>query len=117
MNHVTMKRRIALLMVVALLLSAAVLAGQAPAEAQVAIGTPAPASTGSTGYDLSWWTVDGGAAAFRGEGYVLDGTAGQPDAGVLSGGDYTLSGGFWGVGAASAAGRQLYLPLVMRRFP
>jgi hypothetical protein len=116
MNHLTMKRRTALLLLVALLLPAAVLAGKAPAETQAATGTPAPASTGSTGYDLSWWTVDGGATAFSGEGYVLDGTAGQPDAGLLSDGGYTLSGGFWG-GGALAAGHQLYLPLVLRGFP
>jgi hypothetical protein len=69
------------------------------------------------GYDLSWWTVDaGGHTASSGGGYSLGGSAGQPDAGVLSDGGYTLAGGFWG-GGALAAGRQLYLPLVMRRFP
>lgn len=52
-------------------------------------------------YDLSWWTVDGGGATFSSGGsYELGGTIGQPDAGTLSGGDYTLGGGFWGGGAA-----------------
>jgi hypothetical protein len=52
-------------------------------------------------YDLSWWTVDGGGATFSsGGGYELGGTMGQPDAGRLSGGDFTLGGGFWGGGAA-----------------
>jgi hypothetical protein len=65
------------------------------------------------GYDLSWWTVDGGGGASEGGPYTLTGTAGQPDAGVLTGGPYTLGGGFWG-GGALAQGHQLFLPLVLR---
>jgi hypothetical protein len=50
----------------------------------------------SGGYDISWWTVDGGGATFStGGAYSLGGTIGQPDAGELSGGNYTLYGGFW----------------------
>jgi len=66
-------------------------------------------------YDLSWWTVDGGGgAASSGPGYVLGGTLGQPDAGVLSGPGYALTGGFW----QSAAGIYwVYLPLVARNYP
>lgn len=48
------------------------------------------------GYDLSWWTVDGGGGESTGGSYTLGGIIGQPDAGALSGGDYTLSGGLWG---------------------
>ena len=66
------------------------------------------------GYDLSWSTIDGGGTTWsEGGGYALGGTVGQPDAGVLSGGDYTLAGGFWG-GAAARYG--VYLPLVLRTF-
>jgi hypothetical protein len=66
------------------------------------------------GYDLSWNTVDGGGATWsEGGGYALGGTVGQPDAGVLSGGGYTLAGGFWG-GAAARYG--VYLPLVLRNY-
>lgn len=69
----------------------------------------------NAGYDLSWWTVDGGGHTFStGDGYALGGTVGQPDAGVLSGGDYTLGGGFWGGGAA-AVEHEIYLPLVLRQ--
>ncbi|MBC7263071.1 MAG: hypothetical protein H5T64_01795 [Chloroflexi bacterium] len=47
-------------------------------------------------YDLSWWTVDGGGYTFSSGGpYLLGGTIGQPDAGRMSGGAYSLSGGFW----------------------
>jgi len=67
------------------------------------------------GYDLSWSTVDGGGGTFStGGGYSVGGTAGQPDAGLVSGGSYTLSGGFWPGGAGPAAGEQVYLPLVLR---
>lgn len=64
------------------------------------------------GYDLSWWTVDGGGYTWStGGGYSLAGTIGQPDAGVLQGSGYTLAGGFWGgVGVQY----RLYLPLVLR---
>ena len=76
---------------------------------------PAVAQTGGS-YDLTWNTVDGGGATFStGGGYSLGGTAGQPDAGVLTGGSYTLAGGFWSGGAA-AAGYEIYLPLILRNF-
>jgi hypothetical protein len=65
------------------------------------------------GYDLTWNTIDGGGYTFStGGGYALGGTAGQADAGVLSGGGYTLAGGFWPSGAA--AQYRVYLPLVLR---
>ena len=68
----------------------------------------------SASYDLSWWTVDAGGHTFStGEGYTLGGTIGQPDAGALTGGDYTLGGGFWR-GGAVAVRYQLYLPLTIR---
>jgi hypothetical protein len=49
------------------------------------------------GYDLSWWTIDGGGITFATGGtYNLGGTVGQPDASnVLTGGTYSLTGGFW----------------------
>lgn len=68
------------------------------------------------GYDLSWWTVDGGGgASSTGAGYALGATIGQPDAGVLSGGGYTLGGGFWGGGEMpQPPGYPVYLPLIVR---
>jgi hypothetical protein len=51
-------------------------------------------------FDLSWFTVDGGGGGSSGGPYTLGGTIGQPDAGTLSGGSYTLVGGFWGGAAA-----------------
>jgi hypothetical protein len=69
------------------------------------------------GYDLSWWTVDGGGYAFSiGGDYTLGGTIGQPDAGLMTGSDYTLGGGFWGGGeVAEAEAYNVYLPLILRQ--
>lgn len=73
---------------------------------QAALAQPGP------GYELSWWTVDGGGATPNdSNGYSLGGTSGQPDAAVWSGGDYTLAGGFWG---GVAVEYRIYLPLVLR---
>jgi len=70
------------------------------------------------GYDLSWSTVDGGGETFSSGGvYTLGGTAGQPDAGLLTGGSYTLGGGFWGGGAVALPRYTVYLPLILRQFP
>jgi len=68
----------------------------------------------STGYDLSWSTVDGGGATFStGGGYSLGGTIGQPDAGAMSGGGYSLSGGFWG---GIEYFLRIYLPLILKQY-
>ena len=41
----------------------------------------------------NWFTVDGGGATSTGGHLGLSGTAGQPDAGTISGGGYVLYGG------------------------
>ncbi|MCL6510650.1 MAG: hypothetical protein K6U78_08175 [Anaerolineae bacterium] len=47
-------------------------------------------------YNLTWNTFDGGGATFStGGSYTLGGTAGQADAGAMTGGAYALQGGFW----------------------
>jgi hypothetical protein len=74
----------------------------------VAVASPAALS-------LGWWTVDGGGhTASQGGGYELGGTAGQPDAGVLSSGEFTLGGGFWRGGAVAEVAYGIYLPLILR---
>jgi hypothetical protein len=68
----------------------------------------------STGYEIPWWTVDGGGgfSSDSSGAYTLNGTAGQPDAVQrLSGGGYSLSGGFW---ASPSAQWQVYLPVILR---
>ena len=70
----------------------------------------------ANGYDLSWWTVDGGGGTSSvGGSYNLSGTIGQPDAGlVLNGSGYQLTGGFWVGEVGGAAEKIIYLPLVRR---
>lgn len=46
-------------------------------------------------YDIDWYTIDGGGCVSAEGDYELVGTIGQPDAGVMSGGDFVLSSGFW----------------------
>ena len=59
------------------------------------------------------YTIDGGGGASSGGSFVLTGTAGQPDAGLLTGGSFSLAGGFWfGGSAASGVGS----PIPVERF-
>ena len=68
---------------VLLLLSALVwFAGSQPVHAQ---------------YSIDWHTIDGGGGTSTNGQYSLSGTIGQPDAGTMSGGPFTLQGGFWGI--------------------
>ncbi|MEA3397058.1 MAG: hypothetical protein U9R05_06315 [Chloroflexota bacterium] len=74
------------------------------------------AQTGG-GYDLTWYTIDGGGGMVSGGSYTLAGAAGQPEPGpALTGGGYTLYSGFWpGAGAAGPSlDKHIYLPLVLR---
>src|SRR2546425_3209748 len=52
-------------------------------------------------YTIDWFTIDGGGGTSTGGVYSVSGTIGQPDAGHMSGGNYTIDGGFWGIIAAS----------------
>src|SRR5687768_6261383 len=52
------------------------------------------------GLGIEWSTIDGGggtSSGVTGSGgtYSVSGTIGQPDAGAMTGGTYTLEGGFW----------------------
>ena len=76
-----------------------------------------PVVQAQEGYTLDWWTVDGGGTTVLSvTGYALGGTIGQPDTGQLSGGGYTLDGGFWhGSLFGGDEGYVVYLPLVLRQ--
>src|SRR5256884_9286743 len=58
-------------------------------------------------YSIDWFTIDGGGGTSTGGVYSVSGTIGQPDAGHMSGGNYTLDGGFWGVFAVQVPGSPL----------
>jgi len=63
-----------------------------------------PAAAQFADYQISWWTADGGGYMFSTGGtYGLGGTIGQPDAGVMTAGQYKVQGGFW-AGARSRLG-------------
>ena len=102
---VTMKRVIVLIPIAVMMLI-----GLATANAQDLNDPAAPQSN----TDLSRYTIDGGGATFSTSGsYSLGGTIGQPDAGRMSSGSYTLLGGFWGE-AAINYNYNIYLPLVLK---
>lgn len=58
-------------------------------------------------FALDWYTIDGGGgSSARGGEFQLSGTVGQPEAGLMSGGAFTLAGGFWaGVLSKGGCGR------------
>ncbi len=60
----------------------------------------APSFLFAADYTIDWHTIDGGGGTSTGGVYSVSGTIGQPDAGAMSGGGFTLQGGFWGVVAA-----------------
>jgi len=73
----------------------------------------AVAAQNGTGYDLTWWTVDGGGASVTGGSYTLNSTIGQHDASnPLTGGNYSLIGGFWGAG--NGQNYKVNIPLVIK---
>jgi hypothetical protein len=46
-------------------------------------------------FSLPWFTLDGGGGRSSGGSLEVVGTVGQPDAGVMTGGEFSLNGGFW----------------------
>ena len=48
-------------------------------------------------YTNKWFTVNGGGQTSTNGMYTITGTVGQPDAGVMRRGEYTVNGGFWGM--------------------
>lgn len=53
-----------------------------------------------TNFTVDWYSVDGGGGTSTGGVYSIAGTMGQLDAGQMSGGDFTVEGGFWSIVAA-----------------
>ena len=56
-------------------------------------------------YSIDWFKVSGGGGTGTGGTYAVSGTIGQPDAGgAMSGGNYSLTGGFWSLIAVVQTG-------------
>src|SRR3989442_10530644 len=53
-----------------------------------------PSAVDAQNYSIDWFTIDGGGGTSTGGVYSVSGTIGQPAAGHLSGGNYTIDGGF-----------------------
>lgn len=56
------------------------------------------AARAATGYEVTWYTFDGGGGVSSSPAYTVMGSIGQPDAGYHTGGTglaYVLTGGFW----------------------
>ena len=60
----------------------------------LACSLPALAQSGGN-FDLTWNTIDGGGGASATGVFSVSGTIGQLDAGQMSGGAFSLAGGFW----------------------
>ena len=66
-----------------------------------AVVTGLAQSASAQPFDISWYTIDCGGGTSTGGAFQLSGTIGQHDTGVMSGGQYTLTGGYWsGAGEA-----------------
>ena len=56
-------------------------------------------------FTIDWFTIDGGGGTSTGGVFSVSGTIGQPDAGgPMSGGNYSLTGGFWSLSAVPSPG-------------
>jgi hypothetical protein len=55
-----------------------------------------PATASAQSYSINWYKIAGGGGTSTGGTYTVSGTIGQPDAsGAMSGGNYSVTGGFW----------------------
>ncbi len=55
-----------------------------------AAGTDDPQS-----FTIPWYTIDGGGGSSEGGQFSVSGTIGQPDTGVMIGGAFEITGGYW----------------------
>ena len=59
-------------------------------------------------YSIDWYKVSGGGGTSSNGQYVVSGTIGQHEAGVpMTGGNYSLTGGFWALYAVQTPGAPL----------
>jgi len=66
-------------------------------------------------YSIDWYSMDGGSGTSTGGVFSVTGTIGQPDAGHMAGGNFSIDGGFWAIiGAVQVPGAPL-LRVVLSR--
>ena len=56
----------------------------------------AVSDTSAQSFSIDRFAIAGGGGTSTGGAFALSGTIGQPDAGAMTGGNYSLAGGFWG---------------------
>jgi len=62
----------------------------------ILVGLLIPSLAFAQTYSIDWYKISGGGGASSNGEYAVTGTIGQPDAGVaMTGGSYSLTGGFW----------------------
>lgn len=68
------------------------------------------------GYEVVAFSLSSGGRSISGGPYILSSATGQPDAGPMSGSNYTLDGGFApGIGDGDDSSNQtVYLPLILK---
>jgi len=72
------------------------------------IGLLLPTGAHAQSYNIDWYKVAGGGGTSTGGTYQVTGTIGQPDASPqMSGGAYSLTGGFWALYAVQTPGAPL----------
>ena len=64
-------------------------------------------SISAQSYSIDWYKISGGGGTSTGGVYSVSGTIGQHDAGAMSGGSYSLTGGFWALNAVQTPGAPL----------
>ena len=59
-------------------------------------------------YSINWYKIAGGGGASSNTQYSVSGTIGQPDAsGAMTGGNFSVTGGFWSLFAVQTPGAPL----------
>jgi hypothetical protein len=65
-------------------------------------------SLSAQSYSINWYKIAGGGGTSTNSQYALSGTIGQPDAsGPMTGGGFSLTGGFWALFAVQMPGAPL----------
>jgi hypothetical protein len=69
------------------------------------LGLLIPTVSFAQSYSIDWYKISGGGGTSSNGQYTLSGTIGQPDAsGAISGGQYSVTGGFWSLFAVQTPG-------------
>jgi len=72
------------------------------------LGLLLPLSNQAQSYSIDWYKIAGGGGTSTGGVFTVNGTIGQPDAsGAMSGGSYSVTGGFWALYAVQTPGAPL----------